>query len=168
MITIKEYASQRGVSAQSVHQKIKRNQKELGEHIHVEKGVKYLDDVAINILEGTTEHQKSQKQAKQTLISPDVKKELDELREENTRLKSDLIKKQDELIISKDKYENALEQVVLAQKLLQEKDKQLLEYQKQEEKDTKSLDPDENTTKKDEVLNPEPKKNWFKRLFKRN
>ena len=90
MITIKEYASQRGVSAQSVHQKIKRNQKELGEHIHVEKGVKYLDDVAINILEGTTEHQKSQKQAKQTLISPDVKKELDELREENARLRKAL------------------------------------------------------------------------------
>ena len=104
MITIKEYASQRGVSAQSVHQKIKRNQKELGEHIHVEKGVKYLDDVAINILEGTTEHQKSQKQAKQTLISPDVKKELDELREENARLKSDLIKKQDEMELAKFDY----------------------------------------------------------------
>ena len=76
------------------------------------------------------------------------------LKEENTRLK-------DELIAKQNKYENVLEQLLIAQKQIAEKDKQLLEYQNTE-KETREPDKTE-----PENQNEVKKGNWFTRLFKR-
>ena len=153
MITVKEYADKNGVTAQSVYKRI--NSKKLNDrlkgHIVIEYGVKCLDDVAIEILNET---KKVSTNTLSVVKNKENKEELEKLKEENTRLK-------DELIAKQNKYENVLEQLLIAQKQIAEKDKQLLEYQNTE-KETREPDKTE-----PENQNEVKKGNWFTRLFKR-
>ena len=153
MITVKEYADQNGVTAQSVYKRInsKKLKDRLKGHIAIEYGVKCLDDVAIEILNET---KKVSTNTLSVVKNKENKEELEKLKEENERLKDELIHKQN-------KYENVLEQLLIAQKQIAEKDKQLLEYQNTE-KETREPD-------KTEPENQKKKKkgNWFTRLFKR-
>lgn len=57
MKTVKEYAETTGVSIQAIHQQIKRqkNKSKLEGHIHVVNGIKYLDEVAIEVLDSSRE-----------------------------------------------------------------------------------------------------------------
>ena len=113
--------------------------------------VKCLDDVAIEILNET---KKVSTNTLSVVKNKENKEELEKLKEENERLKDELIHKQN-------KYENVLEQLLIAQKQIAEKDKQLLEYQNTE-KEMKEPDKTE-----PENQNEEKKCNWFTRLFKR-
>lgn len=153
MITVKEYADQNGVTAQSVYKRInsKKIKDRLKGHIVIEYGVKCLDDVAIEILNET---KKVSTNTLSVVKNKENKEELEKLKEENERLKDELIHKQN-------KYENVLEQLLIAQKQIAEKDKQLLEYQNTE-KETREPDKTE-----PENQNEEKKGNWFTRLFKR-
>lgn len=153
MITVKEYADQNGVTAQSVYKRInsKKLKDRLKGHIVIEYGVKCLDDVAIEILNET---KKVSTNTLSVVKNKENKEELEKLKEENERLKDELIHKQN-------KYENVLEQLLIAQKQIAEKDKQLLEYQNTE-KEMKEPDKTE-----PEYQNEEKKGNWFTRLFKR-
>lgn len=153
MITVKEYADQNGVTAQSVYKRInsKKLKDRLKGHIVIEYGVKCLDDVAIEILNET---KKVSTNTLSVVKNKENKEELEKLKEENERLKDELIHKQN-------KYENVLEQLLIAQKQIAEKDKQLLEYQNTE-KETR--DPDKTEP---ENQNEVKKGNWFTRLFKR-
>lgn len=153
MITVKEYADQNGVTAQSVYKRInsKKLKDKLKGHIVIEYGVKCLDDVAIEILNET---KKVSTNTLSVVKNKENKEELEKLKEENERLK-------DELIAKQNKYENVLEQLLIAQKQIAEKDKQLLEYQNTE-KETREPDKIE-----PENQNEEKKGNWFTRLFKR-
>ena len=153
MITVKEYAEQNGVTAQSVYKRInsKKLKDRLKGHIVIEYGVKCLDDVAIEILNET---KKVSTNTLSVVKNKENKEELEKLKEENERLKDELIHKQN-------KYENVLEQLLIAQKQIAEKDKQLLEYQNTE-KEMKEPDKTE-----PENQNEEKKGNWFTRLFKR-
>lgn len=153
MITVKEYADQNGVTAQSVYKRInsKKIKDRLKGHIVIEYGVKCLDDVAIEILNET---KKVSTNTLSVVKNKENKEELEKLKEENERLK-------DELIAKQNKYENVLEQLLIAQKQIAEKDKQLLEYQNTE-KETREPDKIE-----PENQNEEKKGNWFTRLFKR-
>lgn len=153
MITVKEYADQNGVTAQSVYKRInsKKLKNRLKGHIAIEYGVKCLDDVAIEILNET---KKVSTNTLSVVKNKENKEELEKLKEENERLKDELIHKQN-------KYENVLEQLLIAQKQIAEKDKQLLEYQNTE-KETREPDKTE-----PENQNEEKKGNWFTRLFKR-
>lgn len=153
MITVKEYADQNGVTAQSVYKRInsKKLKDRLKGHIVIEYGVKCLDDVAIEILNET---KKVSTNTLSVVKNKENKEELEKLKEENERLK-------DELIAKQNKYENVLEQLLIAQKQIAEKDKQLLEYQNTE-KETREPDKIE-----PEDQNEEKKGNWFTRLFKR-
>lgn len=153
MITVKEYADQNGVTAQSVYKRInsKKLKDRLKGHIVIEYGVKCLDDVAIEILNET---KKVSTNTLSVVKNKENKEELEKLKEENERLKDELIHKQN-------KYENVLEQLLIAQKQIAEKDKQLLEYQNTE-KETREPDKTE-----PENQNEEKKGNWFTRLFKR-
>ena len=150
MITVKEYADQSGVTAQSVYKRInsKKLKDRLKGHIVIEYGVKCLDDVAIEILNET---KKVSTNTLSVVKNKENKEELEKLKEENERLK-------DELIAKQNKYENVLEQLLIAQKQIADKDKQLLEYQNAE-KEMKEPEP--------ENQNEEKKGNWFTRLFKR-
>lgn len=153
MITVKEYADKNGVTAQSVYKRInsKKLKDRLKGHIVIEYGVKCLDDVAIEILNET---KKVSTNTLSVVKNKENKEELEKLKEENTRLK-------DELIAKQNKYENVLEQLLIAQKQIAEKDKQLLEYQNTE-KETREPDKTE-----PENQNEVKKGNWFTRLFKR-
>lgn len=153
MITVKEYADKNGVTAQSVYKRInsKKLKDRLKGHIVIEYGVKCLDDVAIEILNET---KKVSTNTLSVVKNKENKEELEKLKEENERLKDELIHKQN-------KYENVLEQLLIAQKQIAEKDKQLLEYQNTE-KETREPDKAE-----PENQNEEKKGNWFTRLFKR-
>ena len=153
MITVKEYADQNGVTAQSVYKRInsKKLKDRLKGHIAIEYGVKCLDDVAIEILNET---KKVSTNTLSVVKNKENKEELEKLKEENERLKDELIHKQN-------KYENVLEQLLIAQKQIAEKDKQLLEYQNTE-KETREPDKTE-----PENQNEEKKGNWFTRLSKR-
>lgn len=153
MITVKEYADKNGVTAQSVYKRInsKKLKDRLKGHIVIEYGVKCLDDVAIEILNET---KKVSTNTLSVVKNKENKEELEKLKEENERLKDELIHKQN-------KYENVLEQLLIAQKQIAEKDKQLLEYQNTE-KETREPDITE-----PENQNEEKKGNWFTRLFKR-
>ena len=124
MITVKEYADKNGVTAQSVYKRInsKKLRDRLKGHIVIEYGVKCLDDVAIEILNET---KKVSTNTLSVVKNKENKEELEKLKEENERLKDELIHKQN-------KYENVLEQLLIAQKQIAEKDKQLLEYQNTE------------------------------------
>ena len=148
MITVKEYADKNGVTAQSVYKRInsKKLKDRLKGHIVIEYGVKCLDDVAIEILNET---KKVSTNTLSVVKNKENKEELEKLKEENERLKDELIHKQN-------KYENVLEQLLIAQKQIAEKDKQLLEYQNTEKE-----------TREPENQNEEKKGNWFTRLFKR-
>lgn len=153
MITVKEYADQNGVTAQSVYKRInsKKLKDRLKGHIVIEYGVKCLDDVAIEILNET---KKVSTNTLSVVKNKENKEELEKLKEENERLK-------DELIAKQNKYENVLEQLLIAQKQIADKEKQLLEYQNTE-KETREPDKTE-----PENHNEEKKGNWFTRLFKR-
>lgn len=153
MITVKEYADKNGVTAQSVYKRInsKKLKDRLKGHIVIEYGVKCLDDVAIEILNET---KKVSTNTLSVVKNKENKEELEKLKEENEHLKDELIHKQN-------KYENVLEQLLIAQKQIAEKDKQLLEYQNTE-KETREPDKTE-----PENQNEEKKGNWFTRLFKR-
>lgn len=153
MITVKEYADKNGVTAQSVYKRInsKKLKDRLKGHIAIEYGVKCLDDVAIEILNET---KKVSTNTLSVVKNKENKEELEKLKEENERLKDELIHKQN-------KYENVLEQLLIAQKQIAEKDKQLLEYQNTE-KETREPDKTE-----PENQNEVKKGNWFTRLFKR-
>lgn len=154
MITVKEYADKNGVTAQSVYKRInsKKLKDRLKGHIVIEYGVKCLDDVAIEILNET---KKVSTNTLSVVKNKENKEELEKLKEENERLKDELIHKQN-------KYENVLEQLLIAQKQIAEKEKQLLEYQNTEkEKETREPEPEQ------ENQNEEKKGNWFTRLFKR-
>lgn len=152
MITVKEYADKNGVTAQSVYKRInsKKLKDRLKGHIAIEYGVKCLDDVAIEILNET---KKVSTNTLSVVKNKENKEELEKLKEENERLKDELIHKQN-------KYENVLEQLLIAQKQIAEKDKQLLEYQNTE-KETREPEPEP------ESQNEVKKGNWFTRLFKR-
>lgn len=132
--SISEYAKRIGVSRQSVYQKIKKQDvaKQLKGHIIKTNGVKYLDDVAIELLESlqsTTQAKKENLINDTTLIENDVVNELQTLREENTKLK-------DEILEKSNKYETVLEQLVLAQKQLADKEKELLELKERDPEPT--------------------------------
>lgn len=150
--TISEYAKSVGVTRQSVYQKIKKPDiaKKLEGHIITTNGVKYLDPYAIELLESLQKTQKPNENTSGDVISDEVADELKTLREENAKLK-------DELLEKSNKYETVLEQLVLAQKQIQEKESQLLEL-----KEKQNQEPTEKAPEEDHK-----RKGIFKRLFGR-
>ena len=155
METIKEYATRKGVTAQSVYKRInsKKLKDRLKGHVVEEYGVKCLDDIAVAILDET----KNLSHNTLSIVKNNESlEELNKLKDENARLK-------DELIAKQNKYENVLEQLLMAQNQIAEKEKQLLEYKNKESKTPEQEEPQEN-----KEIAPEPtRENWFKRLFKK-
>lgn len=155
MITIKEYAEQNGVTAQSVYKRInsKKLKDRLKGHVVIEYGVKCLDDVAVAVLNET-------KQASTNTLSlvkqSENIEEINKLKEENERLK-------DEIIAKQDKYETVLEQLLIAKNQIAEKERQLIEY-KTKEKIEEEARQKEEQKKLDQEEN---KGNWFRKLFRK-
>lgn len=53
MITVKQYAEERGISIQAVHQSMngKRKKEALQGHVHIKDGIKWLDEEAVVVLD---------------------------------------------------------------------------------------------------------------------
>lgn len=156
MITIKEYATSNGVTPQSVYKKLnsKKLKDRLKGHVVIEYGVKCLDDVAVQILE---ENKRASTNTLSIVKNNENKEELNKLRDENTRLK-------DELIAKQNKYESVLEQLLVTKSQLADVEKQLLEYQIPDPRN----DLNSEGTKENKTSEPERKRrNWFTRLFKK-
>lgn len=128
MITVKEYATKCNVSVQSVYKRInsKKLKERLEGHVYIEYGVKCLDDIAVSILDETKQPSRN---TLSVVKGKQNQEELNRLKDENTRLKDELIEKQS-------KYENVLEQLLVSQKQMAEKERMLLEYQTREKEQT--------------------------------
>lgn len=93
MISIKNYASSKGVSPQSIYQHIKRYAAELDPHVIKENGVKNLDDYAVKFLDEKIEGD--------SIVVIDTQKddEIKKLQQENKNLLYKLTSVQDKVIV---------------------------------------------------------------------
>lgn len=82
MITVKQYAEERGITIQAVHQSMsgKRKQAKLKGHVQVIDGVKWLDEEAVAILD---EHRNKNPIV---IVQQDKDEEIERLRRENELL----------------------------------------------------------------------------------
>ncbi|MCR5586101.1 MAG: hypothetical protein K6F77_01030 [Lachnospiraceae bacterium] len=84
LISVKDYAEQKGVSFQSVYAHIKRHKRELEGHIPKENGKIWLDEEAVRILNAASGNSAP-------VIVQDAKvKEVEELKAENQSLRDEL------------------------------------------------------------------------------
>lgn len=115
MVSIKDYAHQKGVSYEAVRKQVKRYEKELEGHIHKQGRTQFLDDEAVAILD--------ERRAQNPIVIYEQGKddELERLREENQLLHNKVEYLQDRLLQSNDKIQ-----------LLQEEKIALLEAAKEQ------------------------------------
>lgn len=98
MMSVKEYAVQRGKSAQSVYKqmKSKENAERLDGHIHVfrvnNKDVKYLDEEAVKVLDEASQN------SVQVILQTDDKERIAQLEEDKQALLIQIAEIQNELI----------------------------------------------------------------------
>lgn len=95
MITVKEYASDRKITIQAVHKSMKgaRKAERLKGHVFVQDGIKWLDDVAVRILD------ESRKQAPATILMDDRQAEIDALNEKIAKLEKQLEGKENYIMV---------------------------------------------------------------------
>ena len=95
MITVKEYAVERGITIQAVHKSMKGSRKaeRLKNHVFVQDGIKWLDDVAVQILD------ESRKQAPATILMEDRQAEIDALNAKIAKLEKRLEGKENYIMV---------------------------------------------------------------------
>lgn len=126
LITVKEYAENKGKSVQSVYQQMKRkdNSKKLEGHIVVKrvgnKETKFLDTVAVEILD------EASRQAPQVIMETMDKERIEELEAENKLLVQKIVELQDQLIKKTEKIELLQEANIL---LLEQKQERMQEQE---------------------------------------
>ncbi len=122
-MTIKEYAKSRAISYESARKQIKRYTKELKGHTEKVDGSTQLDDFALDFLD-------RHRQKRPVVVAPDpeeTEQELVNLRAEVDRLKSQLLKVQNDLIASQ---QQTIDTQSKYQLLLEQKDTELNTYHK--------------------------------------
>lgn len=92
MVSIKDYASSKGVSPQAIYQHIKRYSKELKIHVIKENGVKVLDDEAVKFLDNKIEGNPI------VVIDTEKDEEIKKLQQENKMLLQKLVDIQDKTL----------------------------------------------------------------------
>lgn len=97
MISIKNYATSKGVTPQSIYQHIKRYSNELDAHVIKENGVKNLDDFAVQFLDEKIEGDSI------VLIDTAKDEEIKKLQDENKFLLLKLTSIQDKAMLQADK-----------------------------------------------------------------
>lgn len=97
MISIKDYATSKGVTPQSIYQHIKRYSSELDSHVIKENGVKKLDDFAVNFLDKKIEGDSI------VIIDTQKDEEIKKLQEENKFLLLKLTTIQEKALMQSDK-----------------------------------------------------------------
>lgn len=130
MVTIKEYAKQKGVSYEAVRKQINRYQSDLKGHISKVGRTNYLDDKAVEFLDG--------KRAENPVVVVEAAKDeqIQRLQDENKALLIKVAELQDQLLKEKDNV-----------KQLQAEKIELLEEKKKEE-DRQEQEPEQSETVK--------------------
>lgn len=96
MISIKEYAAQKGVSYEAVRKQVSRYKKELEGHITKVSRTQYLDDEAVAFLDGKRQENPV------ILLQVDKDEEIQRLHDENKALLLKVAELQDALLKEKD------------------------------------------------------------------
>lgn len=91
MITIKDYAKDKGISYEAVRKQVKRYKEELKDHISIQNRTQFLDDYAVDFL--------NEKRNENPIIIQEQAKdeELERLREENKNLLMKMVAIQDKM-----------------------------------------------------------------------
>ena len=178
MISLKDLAHQNGVSYEAVRQQVKRYAVELTGHIFVEGRTQFLDDFAVEFLEG------KRKSNPVIVYESDKDEEIERLQEENKALLLRLSEKQEKIEQLQDRLIEAagapalleaakaqitegeqrrnqlqVERDSLDQELQQAKD-QLIEYEKQ-------LQELREQREAESVMADKKRSNWLMRLLRR-
>lgn len=165
MITVKEYAAKHNITIQAVYQQInrKKNAEALKGHVEVVKGIKYLDDEAVAILEAARERSPVvvvQENKDERIV--ELENEIKKLLAENTAAANEL----------KELYKWKSEQAVAiaaaeTNKLMLEEKTSLYEQEKikAEELQHKLTNQEEENRKLREELQNEQKKSWLQKLL---
>lgn len=96
MVSIKEYAAQKGVSYEAVRKQVSRYKKELEGHITKVSRTQYLDDEAVAFLDGKRQENPV------ILLQADKDEEIQRLHDENKALLLKVAELQDALLKEKD------------------------------------------------------------------
>ena len=97
MISMKDYAEQKGISYEAVRRSVNRYKEELEGHIVVQNRSKFLDDEAVAFLDS------KRQQSPIVIINQDKNEELERLRNEKEALLIKIAELQDALLQEKDK-----------------------------------------------------------------
>lgn len=97
MISMKDYAEQKGISYEAVRRSVNRYKEELEGHIVVQNRTKFLDDEAVAFLDS------KRQQSPIVIINQDKNEELERLRNEKEALLIKIAELQDALLQEKDK-----------------------------------------------------------------
>lgn len=171
MITVKQYAEERGITIQAVHKSMngKRKAERLINHVEIRDGVKWLDDEAVAILD------ESRNKSPVVIINENKNEKIAELEAENKELRERILIREAELQneiaklnqeakeLYQEKYENAalLAKADMNQLLLQEKTEKLENLEtalKLEQEKTESLQAE---------LESEKRRSWWDKLWKK-
>ena len=145
MVTLKEYAKNKGISYEAVRKQVARYREALGDHIVVNGKTQYLDEDAVNFLDS--------KRAVNAvhIIEHDKDEQIEELQRQNENMRLKIMELQDQLIKSKDQ--------------LLERDQQLLDVKEQlhliteKTSEEKEKQPEEQSLDKEES---QAEKKWWK------
>ena len=96
MISIKDYAKNKGVSYEAVRKQVNRYKGELDGHIHKQNRTQYLDDEAVTFLDS------KRAESPVILLQMDKDEEIQRLNDENKALLIKVAELQDALIKEKD------------------------------------------------------------------
>lgn len=149
MVSIKEYAKTKGVTVQAVYKQLKTHEKELENHIETVKGIRYLDDFAVDYLNSKSDNSPAAVVSEnKDLIIEELKQNIQILLNE----KSGLEKQLREVLEWKAEKANELasleqQQLLLEQKIGLAEDKVKLDLQSQYLPQIKTLETERDTYK---------------------
>lgn len=104
VMSIKDYAKARKISYEAARQQVKRYEKELQGHISKQNRTQYLDDFAVELLDG------HRQQNPVVIVNQDRDAELEQLRAENKALLQQIATLQDRLLTAQDSLLDASKQ----------------------------------------------------------
>lgn len=104
VMSIKDYAKARKISYEAARQQVKRYEKELQGHISKQNRTQYLDDFAVELLDG------HRQQNPVVIVNQDRDEEIERLRAENKALLQQIATLQDRLLTAQDSLLDASKQ----------------------------------------------------------
>lgn len=177
MITIKEYAAKKGVTERAVYKQMqsKKNARRIEEHVQIIEGKKWLDDVAVAILDESRQNAVVIMQENKDERIEELEQQLDELKEKallrEAELQGEIAKlNKESKELYKEKFENAtlLAEASQNKLLLEEHQNRLRETEDKLHLESQRADREkERADQLQAEINQKRNKGFFQRLFRR-